>query len=242
MTVARCLWLSIALVAVFCASERRNASMEQNRESLLRAWLHERYGPPVFVGRVRVGYDETISGTAATRLDIDDCGQRARVVRLHPSVAYDEQYLVHELWHALYQSDTLLTNAPRFFVEGEAALAQFEYVNTHLGSGDTLSFIAKEIRAVRSRLASYAPDYEWVIKDRSRDERMLDYLYAGHLVADAGSRGIDLRTVVEQYVAQGGQPSWTDFRSYVSTQHCFVWQYVQAWEVQVQATSGREER
>jgi hypothetical protein len=145
-------------------------------------FLLETFGPPIYEGRVVIIITEAPYDNAF--LVWDDVNTLERNITLnHYNVLKPVwyHYIVHELFHAFYQSNNFLVAYPDAIIEGLAFYAQYKYRYKDADNNEIIDKILNEIDIARKYRPNNEFDFDLPFQSYGKAERKYAYLISGLL-------------------------------------------------------------
>ena len=146
------------------------------------SFLANEFGPPVYRGRVILDITDDPADNAFMMWS--ESGDVERQITLnHYNVMKPiwHHYLVHELFHAFYQSGELLRVNPDIIIEGLAIYAQYRYQNRGMNNDQVRDKIYEDAAALRSYSSREGIDFDRSFQSYGERERKYIYLVSGLL-------------------------------------------------------------
>jgi len=138
------------------------------------------FGPPIYQGRVILDITDDPADNAFIIWDESDDVER-KITLNHYNVMKPiwHHYLVHELFHAFYQSYGFLKVNPDSIIEGLAIYAQYKYQNREMTNDQIKDKIHEDTDGLRTYYTRQGFDFDLPFQSYGEGERRYAYLVSG---------------------------------------------------------------
>jgi len=138
------------------------------------------FGPSIYQGRVVLHITEDPADNAFIIWDESDDVERTITLN-HYNVMKPiwHHYLVHELFHAFYQSSEFLKVFPDSIIEGMAIYAQYRYQNREMTNARILEKTYDDTDGLRTYCTQNGFDFDLPFQSYGDEERKYAYLVSG---------------------------------------------------------------
>lgn len=175
---------------IYNDSEGKNVEIDPILEDCLWFLVAE-FGKPVYQGRVRVVVTDEPSENAFMLWNEKDDQERQVIINHYNLIKpLWYHYIVHELFHAFYQSSEFLRNTPDSIIEGLAIYAQYKYKNQGMNNEKIHDQIYERIIALRSNTPLEGIDWDRPFQSYGETDRRYLYLISGLLFFSQDSEDI----------------------------------------------------
>jgi len=144
------------------------------------SFLVREFGPPVYKGNVvLVITDDPADNANITWKESDDLERQIALNHYNVMKPMWHHYLVHELFHAFYQSSNFLRMNPDSIIEGLAIYAQYKYQNRKMSTDKIREKIYSDAASLRLYSSSKGIDFDRPFYSYGEGERKYVYLVSG---------------------------------------------------------------
>ena len=146
------------------------------------SFLEKEFGPPVYQGRVFLYVTDVPTDNAYILWQENDDRER-QIILNHYNIMKPRwhYYLVHELFHAFYQSSSFLKISPDSIIEGLAIYAQYKYQNPEMSNDQIKEKIYEDAVALYPYSNREGIDFDRSFQSYGEGERKYIYLVCGLL-------------------------------------------------------------
>lgn len=182
---------------------------EKNVSPILRNGLYylvREFGPPVYKGTVTLVITDDPSDNAHIMWRENDLHNRTITLNhynIMQPVWY--HYLVHELFHAFYQSNLFLKVHPDSIIEGLAIYAQYKYQNPKMSNEQLQEKIRQDAKSLFPASKKMSIDFDRPFGSYGARERKYAYLVSGLVFFSQDPKRIDV--IIEELLRDPQQPA-----------------------------------
>lgn len=182
---------------------------EKNVSPILRNGLYylvREFGPPVYKGTVTLVITDDPSENAHIMWRENDLHNRTITLNhynIMRPVWY--HYLVHELFHAFYQSNLFLKVHPDSIIEGLAIYAQYKYQNPKMSNEQLRGKIYQDAQSLFPASKKMSIDFDRPFESYGARERKYAYLVSGLVFFSQDPKRID--GIIEELLRAPQQPA-----------------------------------